>query len=402
MKRWFANVSLTLFGILVCVLIFESGLRIGGVSYPSFYTWDEYRGAALRPGAAGWSHGDRKVWIRINSAGFRDREHVKTKPTNTLRIAVLGDSYVEAKQVHMEDAFWMVLEHELAKCQFTGDRSVEVLSFGVSGYGTTQEIMTLRHRVWDYSPNIVILAFLTGNDVRNNSRALQNDPMRPYFIYKDGGLVFDASFRDLAAFRARQTIFAKFVYWALNYSRVLQVINKVKNNLRRASRIQVRQKRNGSQNIIGQELGLDDNVYLEPIDHAWKESWEVTEGLIVLMRDEVEEKGRDFLVVTLSNGIQVHPDPSIRQAFMEDLGSGDLFYPDSRIKALGDREGFMVLNLGQDFQAYAEQHKVFLHGSGTNLGNGHWNLEGHRLAGEIIARKLCKEVISKQNGSVLN
>ena len=120
------------------------------------------------------------------------------------------------------------------------------------------------------------------------------------------------------------------------------------------------------------------------------------------MRDEVEEKGANFLVVTLSNGIQVHPDSSIRQAFMEDLGGGDLFYPDLRIRALGEREGFMVLNLGQDLQAYAEQHKVFLHGSAPNIGNGHWNLEGHRLAGEAIARKLCQEVISKQNGFILD
>jgi hypothetical protein len=74
---------------------------------------------------------------------------------------------------------------------------------------------------------------------------------------------------------------------------------------------------------------------------------------------------------------------------MERLGVHDLFYPDLRIKALGDREGFPVLNLAPLLQAYAEQHKVFLHGFGTNMGSGHWNAEGHRLAGEAIAHKLC-------------
>ena len=77
------------------------------------------------------------------------------------------------------------------------------------------------------------------------------------------------------------------------------------------------------------------------------------------MRDEVREKGADFWVVTLSNAIQVYPDPSVRKAFMERLGVRTLFYPDIRIKTLGEREGFRVLNLAQEFQLYADQHKDF-------------------------------------------
>ncbi len=57
----------------------------------------------------------------------------------------------------------------------------EIINFGVSGYGTAQELQILRHRVWDYSPDMIILAFLTGNDVRNNSRALQRDDRMPYY-----------------------------------------------------------------------------------------------------------------------------------------------------------------------------------------------------------------------------
>ena len=60
----------------------------------------------------------------------------------------------------------------------------------------------------------------------------------------------------------------------------------------------------------------------------------------------------------------------------------NLFYPDFRIKALGERRGFAVLNLAPPFQAYAESHHVFLHGfSNTRMGSGHWNENGHRYAG---------------------
>jgi hypothetical protein len=45
--------------------------------------------------------------------------------------------------------------------------------------------------------------------------------------------------------------------------------------------------------------------------------------------------------------------------------------------------------LAPELQQYAEQHQAFLHGFGSDLGNGHWNSDGHRVAGELLAQKLC-------------
>jgi hypothetical protein len=140
-----------------------------------------------------------------------------------------------------------------------------------------------------------------------------------------------------------------------------------------------------------EELGLDNLIYREPDEALWKDAWRVTEGLITLMRDEVKGRGAKFLVVTLSNGIQVHPDARARQSFIERVGATNLFYPDERIRALGEHEGIAVLTLAPALQAYAEQHKVFLHGFDKNIGNGHWNIEGHALAGRLIAQKICED-----------
>jgi hypothetical protein len=77
---------------------------------------------------------------------------------------------------------------------------------------------------------------------------------------------------------------------------------------------------------------------------------------------------------------------------MREVGVADLFYPDRRIQALGEREGFVVLSLSRPFQAYADDRGVFLHGfENTALGKGHWNEAGHRLAGELIAKRLCAD-----------
>ena len=73
-----------------------------------------------------------------------------------------------------------------------------MINFGVSGYGTAQELLTLRHYVWDYSPDIVLMAFLPGNDVRNNSKELEPEKLRPFFRLRDGELELDRSFLFLS------------------------------------------------------------------------------------------------------------------------------------------------------------------------------------------------------------
>lgn len=115
---------------------------------------------------------------------------------------------------------------------------------------------------------------------------------------------------------------------------------------------------------------------------------------MVLMRDEVVQKGADFLVVTLSITEQVHPDISVRQELMEKLDVDDLFYPDRRIKTLGDRENFEVMNIARYFAEYAEENNVCLHGFDNAVPcGGHWNAEAHLLAGKMIAQKLCSDHI---------
>lgn len=392
LKRWLQNLLLVFGGVVFAVLIVEVGLRLIGISHPRFDTLDEHRGWAYRPGFSDWYQYEGKAYLQINSEGFRDREHSKTKPENTFRIAVLGDSFVAAQEVPLEQTFLNGMERKLSKDKAFSGKKVEVINFGVRGYGTAQELSTLREKVWQYAPDLVLLAFFTGNDVTNNYRFPESKStievsLRPYFIFQDDKLVFDGSFVNSDAYRSRLS------WWTLAYdtirdkSRVVQVMIQIINSYPG----QLKQQRILTK---GRETSVGDKVYKEPADTNWQEAWQVTEELIRLMRNEVIEKGASFLVVTLSNPIQVHPDPSIRQKFMEDLGISDLFYPDGRINALAEREGFTVLNLAPSFQTYAEKNKVCLHGFDNFLPCfGHWNALGHQLAGEIIGQKISEEQI---------
>jgi len=89
------------------------------------------------------------------------------------------------------------------------------------------------------------------------------------------------------------------------------------------------------------------------------------------------------------------PDPAWREGFKDRFGITDLFYPDNRIKTLGAAKGIPVVTLAPELQKFAERNKVFLHGFGENLGNGHWNATGHHVAGELIAKKICEGALLK-------
>lgn len=398
-----AKLLLVVFGIVVGALIAEVSLRIIGYSFPEFYQPDETRGYALRPNMSGWYRKEGEAFVAINSAGLRDREHSQEKPPGTIRIAVLGDSYPEAFPVPRENAFWAVMENRLQSCNKLTGKTVEVLNFGVSGYGTAQELLTLREKVWDYSPDIVMLAITTNNDITDNSQPLKKTDEVPYFVYNNGKLTLDDSFKTSRAFVLRQSAMNRFGRWIRDHSRLVQAINQGHHGFKilLASWKARWANRNNEKNTgptssqqtevvaRSEELGTDNVVYLNPTNDVWNDAWHVTEGLIVQMRDEVQSHGAKFVAVTLSNGPQVFPDAAVRKQFTERFGISDLFYPDNRIKLLGDREGLQVITLAPELQSYADKNKVYLHGFGSNIGNGHWNIEGHRIAGELLAEKLC-------------
>ena len=75
---------------------------------------------------------EESVPVSYNADGWRDRLRTKDKPKSTLRVVVLGDSYMEAYSVRFEEA----LSARLEKLLSAANRRVEVVNLGVGGYGT--------------------------------------------------------------------------------------------------------------------------------------------------------------------------------------------------------------------------------------------------------------------------
>jgi hypothetical protein len=112
-KTYKKKLLLVMFGLVFGLFTSEIFLRVIGYSFPLFYTTDYYRGFALQPGVAGQYQREGGSYVRINSDGLGDREHSRPKPADTVRIAVLGDSFTEAMHVPTEQTFWFLLHQRL-------------------------------------------------------------------------------------------------------------------------------------------------------------------------------------------------------------------------------------------------------------------------------------------------
>lgn len=162
MKKPLFAVAAVLVGLLAGLSLFEVGLRVAGVDPVGKFL--EGRGLVLRPsedpilryelvpGSQGYAFGTD---IRVNSAGFRDREYERDKPAGTRRLLVIGDSITFGNGLRPEERFTDRLE---ARYRAEG-KAVQVLNLGVTGYDPLQELELLEKVGLAFHPDVVLQAW---------------------------------------------------------------------------------------------------------------------------------------------------------------------------------------------------------------------------------------------------
>lgn len=382
-KRLAGPVALVIASTFVGFGLMELGLRIVGYSVPVFMTYEDLRAFALVPGKQGWYRKEGNAYFRINSHGYRGPDFSVEKPDNVIRIAILGDSMVEARQVNFADTAWQRLEKLVPTCSDLSGKKLQVLNFGVGGYGTTQELLTLRRDVLRFQPDIVLLVVAAFNDIRANSihmaRVGRASLFQPFATYNEGKLEIDYSFRT-ATF---ENLKNKIMLIGIHYSRVLELINQARRTI-----ATLRMRRDAKKSR--RKVGLSSSIYLPPEDPLWRDAWTITEAIVAQMDKEVVAAGAKFIVVTATSSRQVDPDPAKTKSISKLLGVKDLFYPERRLREFSQRSNITLITLAEPLQAEAEKTGVYFHGfSNTVLGTGHWNENGHEAVARVLAKKLC-------------
>jgi hypothetical protein len=364
--------------LTLCLL--ELALRLAQPWIPTNLVptrFDRTVGIMNWPGYSGCYNIEGFSCYSINTHGWRDREHAIAKPPGVFRIAVIGDSFVEALQVDVDKTFWRILESDLR----ARGKPVEVLAFGRSNFDVAQYFETLRHHVSPYRPDVVVVAFFSGNDLHYSLRRLVDVPWKPYYVLDgDGRLVLDETFRRHVD--ARNTPLKQAYRTVRNSSLVLtwaaagwmgfrawtaQLLNpdrRPPSALERARQWQ-------------QERGLGgDDVFAPAPGSPWELAWRLNEKLLLAMNDYARAHDARLLVLGVSNGDRFY-----------DAAPGrliDPFYPEKRLDAFAKANDLAYLPMAYRLADLRRQSGHQFHGSGKLIGTGHWNERGHReVAGEI-------------------
>jgi lysophospholipase L1-like esterase len=184
------------------VLFLEPEPTVGWTQVPNLdWTW----------AGVDWYAKDYSVRIRTNSLGFRDLERSPAKPEGTMRVALLGDSFVEAIQVPLEKTAGQLLEAHL---NTTGKPNrYEVLNFGISNYGVGQYLLTWERFANAFDPDYVVVLVggyqlqrtVSGYEIGRFHHSSQRGLwIRPTFRLQDGRLVREPA-ADYQAFVTAQS-----------------------------------------------------------------------------------------------------------------------------------------------------------------------------------------------------
>lgn len=344
------NFALAVASVIFGVLLAEGILRIWDppLAQPSLvqihrpsnvYDWE------LIPGASGV--GEEGEVIQINSAGMRDREYSVEKPAASKRIAVLGDSFTFGMAVELEDTYVKQLERLFRKQGF----SVEVMNFGVIGYGMWQFRVLLEEKVLAYDPDVIVVGFFL------DDMAASTPPYEKDENWK-GHNPFEKLLNDDPS-----------VLYLVNILRNVNQLLESKYRYKRGHRyLQGIEERK-------QEIGPGDSphaFYKLQTGTSKPAVYERFEGAVKRFAERTREADVPLVAAYIPDASQLH--------------ESDRQYANGVMNAAATKAGFDLVDLTPRFEAFADPRELYLFPL-----DAHTSPEGHRVIAEAIAEVVLEQ-----------
>lgn len=378
--------------LTICLVVaFELVLRVAGFSRPYFYMYDPKLGWKLRPGYRGRQTREGNAYIRTNSLGFRGPEYKIEKTDSVFRVAVLGTSTVDAIHVPEENIFFNVAKKKLQSSGVFDGKTIEMMNFGVRGYNTTQEYLVLKNIALNYKPDLVLLSFSCEYNIVGNSPELNpKTNIMPFFrLDNSEKLLLDSSFSSNSNLYPNRSFLYRVYFVVRDRMRIVQLLDI--DVLYRFAKKVIRGKKIKEDRYRGMTgLVTYPHCYYPQDDPGLLNGWNITEKILIKMKNDIEKKGAKLAVFSLSTPLQSHPDRKTKESFLAEAPEGSgLFVSDEKLEELCNRNEIKYLSIGNLFSRHAESTGAILHGfDNTVVGHGHWNDKGHEFAGELIAEWL--------------
>jgi len=302
---------------------------------------------------------------RLNERGLRGPVVPYARDPKRPRVMLLGDSFVEGYTVALEDTVGQVVQRSLARQGFPG---TEVVSAGIGGWSTDQELLFFREEGRRYGADIVVLVF-HDNDVWYNDSDRYWRGRKPHFELDGSALTLTGVPVPPPLTEVTRRIHDSYL------------IAFVRDRLRASVRLRRLASRLG---LASPERPISPDDRVLRGDPETDLAWRLTEALLVALQSEVARSGGVLLSFHAPRRETVETEAwsELRSSLGAAEPSWDPDRVQRRLRRIARRHGVGMIEPERLATAARSQTLYFPI-------DGHWNVAGHHVAGEIIADHLA-------------
>jgi len=323
------------------------------VLFPRYVTDSPFGIRVNVPNARYWhTSPEMTAEFRINSMGIRsDREYAFEKPPGTLRIIGLGDSFTQGYEVNVEDTYLYRLEKMLKELGY----SVEVINFGVSGYGNAEELIMLKEFGFRFDPDVVILGYFQ-NDLDDNVRS-------DLYRLDENDQLVRASATYLPAIGIRNRLYSFGLYrWLAAKSHLFALVRE-----RMAAIVKRRMVQDNMAVVAGQEH----DSQRTGADYGKR----LAARLLDEVKAECDRRGSKFVLLDI-------PDFRLRDSNLP-------------VDLLSKVPVEDIIRPLDEFRAHASQTDLY-----RQHGHFHWTPRAHKIAAQLLSEALLQPLGLGQNAGL--
>ncbi len=367
------RVGLLTAGTLAALVLSELGLGLLApqvMMTPRVWHFDADTGWANLPGARGrLVSPEFNVEFAINGEGLRGPETTLEKPAGVRRVAIFGDSFAQGWGVDEADTLRARLA---ARLRERSRAPIEVLNFGVAGYGSDQSLLAFRKVGRRFDPDVVVLV-VYGNDLADNTSDFGNG---------GGGRLVPKPRFTLAPDRRLRTVgvpVEPIASWDSPHFASAAWFARVGADLVRRSHVKTLVSRAWKSADLWQTAAYYERIYARQPSAATREAWVVTEAVITAFDEEARTAGARFILLYASDAIEV--DGASWDLARETAGFGDALdagHPSQELARIARAHEIAFVDLRPLLRSEAQRGPFFFQ-------ERHWNAAGHALAADALA-----------------
>jgi hypothetical protein len=272
----------------------------------------------------------------FNAYGYLDSEHPKEKLQGIYRIGFFGDSFVDARQVRLEDTFFKLTEKNLAS------HKIECLAFGEGGGGGL--IAYLNSNRWSryFDIDLIVYVFY-GNDMGDNIKKIKGktSPYFPFAFLVGDGYEIDYLNRDkfLRYSKTFRYKIRKFLSDNFLCARVIR--NRIKLLFTYGPRFYMKDKNRQMADMSKKDSLPDQNDLPSTWPSSLREyAQRLEEAILLKWKNEAEKDGKQFAILYIPSESEIKKGTGVQDSWKARLIS---FCSDKGIDCIDPTQDLMKM-----------------------------------------------------------